>query len=74
MRSGEVWVSDDGITFDLAGFAGNYWTSLANGSSWGSHLLTFGSDVDPSYGDYDDAYRYNAFSLRCLSTVLDRYE
>ena len=75
MRSGDIWLDDDGNdylepTFEYAGHDVWYWSSRSYKSYIGSsHNLRFEStSVSPS-DDYD---RFYAFSLRCLSTVLDR--
>ena len=80
VRSGDIWLDvdwegdDDGVehvrpTFQDVGNNGFYWSSRTHKSySDYSYSLFYSAYVSPSnYGS-----RYNAFSLRCLSTVLDR--
>ena len=79
VRSGQVWLSsaeeyDDGSidywpTFNFAGNEAIYWYSHALSEAWKSAIfMVSSSDVTPVSNDARDV----GFSLRCLSTVLDR--
>ena len=67
VRSGEIFLKK-GPAFEYAGYHNRLWTSRANSNANYSYNLGFDTGyVGPS--GYSD--RHYAFSLRCLSTVLD---
>ena len=74
VRSGRVTLSVTDGTFGYAGEYSYYWSSRQTDNVWGSsglggYYLGFDTtSVNPSVGPVT---RYFAFSLRCLSTVLD---
>ncbi len=74
MRSGDIYLPNATGTFRGAGEWGYDWSSRASSMRYdgadipSAYFIDFGpSVVRPSYGPY---IRYNAFPLRCLSTVL----
>ena len=79
MRSGDTWLDADWIDdgrggevaapFQNAGDFGYYWSSRADFNDLDTYYFYFRtSTVVSSRNDY----RHYAYSLRCLSTVLDR--
>ena len=69
VRSGMI--DGDAGQLRYGGIEGSFLSSQAYSSFWGSYRLLFNSArVYSSNNSNTD--RYRAFSLRCLSTVLDR--
>ena len=70
MRSGEWYDGEDADDgpLEVAGSYGFYWSSRAYSDISNGYHLELSSDTTP----FSSSGRYVAFSLRCLSTVLDR--
>ena len=66
MRSGYIYVYDGKLKW--AGDEGIYWLAVAGNGD--SHAFYFNDDDGVEYAE--GYLRYDGFSLRCLSTVLDR--
>ena len=66
VRSGNVNIYRGKLNW--AGEDGNYWYAEPDGEDFAYNLDFYDEDVYPD----DSSNRYDGFSLRCLSTVLDR--